>query len=370
MRKPPYSVPSMPEIESIPWNGLNVVSTFSGTGGSCLGYRMAGFRVLWANEFIENARECYRLNHPAATIDNRDIRTVEVDDILAAVGMKSGEVDLFDGSPPCDSFSTAGKREKGWGKEKSYMSGERHQRTDDLTWEWIRILDGLQPRSFVMENVSGLVKGKAKGIFKMMLKDIKACGYRVSCRVLDAKWLGVPQSRQRTIFVGVREDIDAEPCHPPPLPYFYSVRDVFPEAVTVPYLTTGKQPIRQTADKPCPTVTSFNIGGAGDKVDVRRFVHDTKGQPQFSVGDFTDKPCPAILTTAHHYQVHETETERRKFTIAELKRICGFPDDFRLVGKYSEQWARLGMCVPPVMMAAIAATVRDRILLPEATDGN
>lgn len=258
--KPPYRVPLMSEIQQIPWNGYKVASTFSGTGGSCLGYRMAGFRVVWANEFIANAQQCYKLNHPDSILDTRDIRTVQADEILSATGLKRGELDLFDGSPPCDSFSTAGKRDKGWGKSKAYMGGERHQRTDDLTWEWLRILEGLQPKTFVMENVSGLVKGRAKGMFKLILKDARAAGYRVKCRVLDAQWLGVPQARQRTIFVGVRKDLEADPVHPSPLPYRYSVRDALSES-----LANGQ-----------------------------RAIHDTSGK--FSNGDITDKPSCSVTT--------------------------------------------------------------------------
>jgi len=198
MTKPPYIVPSMREIEGIPQNGFCVVSTFSGCGGSCLGYRMAGFRVLWASEFIPAAQETYKANHPLSILDTRDIRSVSPEDILSAVGMRKGEIDILDGSPPCASFSTAGKREKGWGKVKEYS--DKSQRTDDLFFEYIRILRGLMPKVFVAENVSGLVKGTAKGYFIEIMRELKASGYRVKCKVLDAQWLGVPQSRQRTIF--------------------------------------------------------------------------------------------------------------------------------------------------------------------------
>lgn len=114
--KPPYRVPLMSEIADLPWNGFNAISTFSGCGGSSLGYKMAGFRVLWASEFIPAAQETYRANHPKTILDTRDIRQVKPEDILAAIGMKPGELDLFDGSPPCASFSTAGAREAGWGR--------------------------------------------------------------------------------------------------------------------------------------------------------------------------------------------------------------------------------------------------------------
>ncbi|MDO8605087.1 MAG: DNA (cytosine-5-)-methyltransferase, partial [Phaeospirillum sp.] len=156
---------------------------------------MAGYRVLWASEFIPAAQETYRANHPGSILDTRDIRKVRPQEILAAIGMKAGEVDLLDGSPPCASFSTAGKREAGWGEVKSYSDVE--QRTDDLFFEYARILKGIQPRVFVAENVSGLVKGTAKGYFLQILAALKGCGYRVEARLLDAQWLGVPQMRQR-----------------------------------------------------------------------------------------------------------------------------------------------------------------------------
>jgi DNA (cytosine-5)-methyltransferase 1 len=226
MSKPPYKVPSMADIRGIPWNGYSVVSTFSGCGGSCLGYRMAGFRVLWASEFVEAAQKVYKLNHPDSILDMRDIRTVQPEDILKATGKEQGEIDLLDGSPPCASFSRAGKREKSWGAVKQYS--DTKQRTDDLFFEYARILEGLQPRVFVAENVAGLVKGTAKGYFKIILARLKECGYNVRAKVLDAQWLGVPQTRGRVIFIGVREDLGVEPAFPKPLPYRYSVRDALP----------------------------------------------------------------------------------------------------------------------------------------------
>lgn len=320
--KPPYRVPSMAEINAIPWNGRTVVSTFSGCGGSCLGYRMAGFKVAWANEFIPAARDSYKANSAADSIlDTRDIRTIQPEEILAALGMNAGELDLLDGSPPCASFSTAGKREAGWGKAKKYSDGV--QRTDDLFFEYIRLLRGLQPQVFVAENVSGLVKGTAKGYFLEILAAMKASGYRVTCRVLDAQWLGVPQQRQRTIFVGVRNDLNLDPVHPSPLPYRYSVRDAL------------------------PWITS--------RVEHHGFAKENEIMNK-------EQPSPAIMASGATQQRFEVVAEKRKFTIAELRRICAFPDDFILTGTYAQQWERLGRAVPPVMMAAVASSIRDGIL--------
>ena len=110
----------MKEIWSLPWNGYNVVSTFSGGGGSCLGYEMAGYHVVWANEFIPEAQKTYRLNHPNTFLNTHDIRTVTAEQIIKETNIPKGEIDLFDGSPPCCAFSTSGKREKG------FLSCKRH----------------------------------------------------------------------------------------------------------------------------------------------------------------------------------------------------------------------------------------------------
>jgi DNA (cytosine-5)-methyltransferase 1 len=232
--KPAYSLPSMTDVRKIKWNGLKVASTFSGTGGSCLGYRMAGFKVIWANEFVPIAQDSYKANCAKDSIlDGRDIRLVKPEEILEATGLKVGELDIFDGSPPCQAFSTAGKREKGWGKEKSYEHGAT-QKNETLFVEYTRLLQGLKPKVFVAENVAGLIKGTAKGYFFEILKALKDCGYTVECRVLDAQWLGVPQQRKRTIFVGVREDIKMEPTHPRPFRYNYAVKDAMPWIISHP----------------------------------------------------------------------------------------------------------------------------------------
>jgi DNA (cytosine-5)-methyltransferase 1 len=417
--KPLYRVPSMAEVAAIPWNGFRVASTFSGCGGSCLGYRMAGFKVVWANEFVPAAQESYRANMSTGSIlDGRDISLVQPEEILAVTGLKRGELDLLDGSPPCQSFSTAGKRERGWGHKKTYEHGTQ-QCNETLFDEFIRLLRGIQPRTFVAENVSGLVKGVAKGWFIDVLRALKGCGYRVTARLLDAQWLGVPQMRQRIIFVGVREDLGLDPVHPEPLRYRYSVRDALPHLTAcrtsahgftkesdlnlrgpAPSVTasggaayTGHQvqsaallpgdaPVteltgrvgskfrrkRISLDGPLNTV---NAQGAG----VQRFelsgraIHNT-GNPNWSAGDITDQPSPTVTVgsisrdgggASNHFHVVNA-TERRKFTIAELKRICAFPDDFILTGTYAQQWERLGNSVPPLMMKAIAETIRDKVL--------
>ena len=403
--KPPYRVPLMAEIKKLKWNGFKVVSTFSGAGGSCTGYRMAGFKVVWANEFVPAAQDSYKANCAKDSIlDCRDIKHVQPEEILAATGLKVGELDIFDGSPPCQAFSTAGKREKGWGKKKKYEHGAS-QCNETLFDQYVRLLRGLKPKVFIAENVSGLVKGTAKGYFLEILAALKASGYRVTCRVCDAQWMGVPQQRQRTIFIGVREDLkDAAgnplmPVHPKPLPYRYSVRDALPWIDTLTHDTSGCFAVRHNdGSKPADCIPASSADANHFKVEVmvqsgafpKKFSSSSSSSPAVMAGRTTEmrsekpiplppsrlkpgaygvtavnpaKPCATITTGGpgnDHAVAHGTE--KRKFTIAELKRICAFPDDFELKGSYAQQWERLGNSVPPVMMKMIAEVVRDEIL--------
>ena len=381
--KPLYRVPSMEEIRALPWNGFTCASTFSGCGGSSTGYRMAGFKIVWASEFIDAARESYKANAAAYTIvDGRDIRTVKAEDVLKATGMKVGELDLFDGSPPCASFSTAGKREAGWGKVKKYS--DKAQRTDDLFFEFARLLRGLKPKVFVAENVSGLVKGTAKGYFLEILKELKSCGYRVSCRVLDAQWLGVPQARQRTIFIGTREDLGIDPIHPRPLAYRYTVKDAIPWISRVVHDTSGQFGAGDITHRPSPAITVGvnSVNSLHSKVEApepessmerhatgkewdKMGKAGTQSEKYFQlVRPSLDQPCPTVTAAGGNAGLASVchPLEKRKFSIAELKRLCGFPDDFILTGTYAQQWERCGRAVPPVMMSHIAGAIRDEIL--------
>lgn len=349
---------------------------------------MAGYRVLWANEFIPAARDSYVANHPNSFLDARDIRAIKPEEILRAIGMQSGQLDLLDGSPPCASFSTAGKRQASWGKVKAYS--DTKQRTDDLFFEYARILKDLQPKVFVAENVSGLVKGTAKGYFLEILKELKACGYVVKARVLDAQWLGVPQMRQRLIFIGVRNDLGVEPVFPKPLSYRYSVRDAIPwitkvgdnagfgaggmrNASASASASIGASP--QTGNGRYPPslveaetdISRYAIGREWDKIKPGE---QSKRYFQL-VKPALENPSPTILSHSSYEWSEQScvgkasvvhPTEKRKFSIAELKRICAFPDDFILTGTYAQQWERLGRAVPPLMMRAIAKVIRDEIL--------
>ena len=323
-RWPPALVPTMEQIAALSWNGFRVISTFSGCGGSCLGFRMAGFKPVFASEFIPAAQDTYRANNPATYLDTRDIRLLTAEDIFEVTGLRRGECDVLEGSPPCASFSTAGKREAGWGAVKAYS--DTKQRTDDLFFEFARILNGVQPRVFVAENVKGLTMGKARGYLKEILASLRGCGYRVKCAVLDAQFFGVPQHRERLIFIGVRDDLGIEPTFPKPQGKPVPLNAVLPH-IAASTSNSAHKPTIKPASQPASTIVAQG--------------------PSDESGMAIDRHA----------------AQKRKFTIPELRRICGFPDDFVLTGTYAQQYERLGRAVPPPMMAAVAAHIRDNILL-------
>ena len=392
--KPPYSIPSMAEIAAIETNGLDVVSTFSGCGGSCLGFRQAGYRTLWASEFVPAAAETYRANFPDVPLSTDDIREIQPATLLTEIGRERGDVDVVEGSPPCASFSTAGKRSAHWGQVKPYSDVE--QRVDDLFFEFVRIVEGIQPRVFVAENVAGLVRGVAKGYYLDVLKALEDAGYRVGARLLDAQWLGVPQVRRRVIFIGVRNDLEREPVFPKPLQYRYSV------AEAIGLVAVGTKNGARSADLPAPTVQTHgrrktqseltaiesrkvglqedvgeNVGASLDGYAIApewdklrpgessdRYFNLVRPDPErplptvtaMGVGGHKGVGSPGGVAAVTH------PTERRKFAISELKRLCGFPADFVLTGTYQQRWERLGRAVPPPMMRAVAETIRDDLL--------
>lgn len=347
--KPPYQVPTMLASP----NGFRAASFFSGGGGSSTGYKMAGFKMLYANEFVEAAQATYRANHPSTHLDPRDVRTVKPEEVLEILRMQPGELDLLDGSPPCSSFSMSGSREKGWGEKKAYSDG-KVQRTDDLFLEFIRILQVIKPKTFVAENVSGLVRGTAKGTFKEFLAAFEACGYRVNVQVLKAMWLGVPQDRDRVIFVGVRKDLGLNPVHPQPLGYFYTFRDALGGADELPGESKPLRPGTKMRALYDWTVRAHKVQFS----DASQALYKKDSSFNHSRVTF-ERPAPTIVqgsSSVYHPYIPRT------LTIPELKRVCSFPDDYILTGTFKQQWERLGRAVPPVMMMHIAKTIEERIL--------
>ena len=311
-------------------NSFTVISTFSGCGGSSLGYQLAGGKVLLAIEWDDNAVATYRLNFIDTPIYHGDICNLSVEECCELADIKPGELDILDGSPPCQGFSTAGKRD---------FSDNRNQ----LFREYIRLLRGLKPKVFVMENVSGMVKGKMRLIFVECLQELKSSGYKVKARLLNAMYFNVPQSRQRIIFVGVREDLGIKPGYPKAWQRPITVRQA------IGHLPVGK-----------PGTHQPQVLGAWHKSKPGQSLRKAVRY----VGSFQscrlDPDCPSpTLIKAHrhwHYAI------ARHLTDKEAAIIGSFPEEFRWYGTKQERQERIGNSVPPNFMRAIAEYIRDNIL--------
>jgi DNA (cytosine-5)-methyltransferase 1 len=320
-----------------------VISTFAGCGGSSLGYSMAGFRELLAVEWDNNAVETFKLNFPDVPVFHGDIVKLSVDEVLEQTGLQPGELDLFDGSPPCQGFSMAGKRN---------FEDNRNQ----LFREFVRLLQGLQPKVFVMENVSGMVRGKMKLVFAEILHELKASGYKVSARLLNAMYFGVPQSRQRLIFIGVREDLGIEPSHPKAKWQPITVKEAIVNVINEHWELDWTNHIQDSVIY--PRICKMSIGDSYSDFNPT-------GSGYTLQKNWLNKPSRTITKTVNHSASSDGTlhpTENRKHTITEIKRLQGFPDSFILTGDFTAQWARIGNSVPPLFMREIAKHIRTNIL--------
>lgn len=343
---PPYLIPSMKEINEVK-KEFNVVSTFSGCGGSSLGYKMAGLNVIWANEFVEAAREVYKLNHKNTILNKEDIRTLAPENILQETNLDVGDIDILDGSPPCASFSMSGQRQKGWNEIRSYSDTKQY--VDDLFFEFLRIAEGLQPKVIVGENVKGLVTGKAKGYFKLILQEFKNIGYNVKAKILKADRLGVPTMRERLIFVATRNDLNIDPAFPKPKNYKRIVADAYEDEIQGEHHEVhnfAKMLWARAVKENNSSLAAISKKYYGkDRYFSHRIV-------------FPNKSCNTLTTKPSHYH-HKYP---RTLTIPEIKAISSFPTDFKLTGSFTKQWERIGRAVPPLMMKEVALSIKKDIL--------
>lgn len=159
---------------------MKTIDLFSGCGGMSLGFQEAGFDILAAFDKWDSAINVYRENftHPIYNMDLSDKKSIEI--------IKEFNAEMIIGGPPCQDFSSAGKRDETLGRA-------------DLTISFANIIAEIKPKWFVMENVERITKSN---IIKQALKIFKNAGYGLSHQVLDASYCGVPQSRKRFFLVG------------------------------------------------------------------------------------------------------------------------------------------------------------------------
>ena len=348
-----YTALSMPSVKAVnaARKRYRAASFFAGGGGASFGYRMAGFDVVYANEFVKVAAETYRANAPSTTyVDETDIRKVSAARVMQLGKFRVGELDLLDGSPPCSSFSssTVHRKEKNYGRAAKHVgTGSVEQRIDDLFFEFTRILRALQPKTFVAENVPGLLTSINRGQFLQIMEALKRCGYEVAASVVDPSMLGVPQRRKRLLFIGVRRDLAKRGFKP-----------VLPRTVT-PSLTV---------EDVLPHVRRIRVSGggawSGSGNDLRMtrgrgYVRSNVPSPTITALDASATE-QALLSSGGWVEL--ADGTRRKYTISELKRVFGYPADYRFTGTPSQQWERMGLSHVPLSTYYVGATLAEQVL--------
>jgi len=367
----PYSVQSMADRASIPRNGLTAVGTFSGSGGSSLGLKTAGFTMPVLLEFTPQGAATLRANSPDAVVLEKDVRNVTPEEILGHLAMAPGELDLFEGSPPCSSFSNAGVRAGGQfedrvGKVKNYSEGIS-QRTDDLFEEWVRLVAGIMPRAIIAENVPDMARpGSAQDYLHKIMGMLDELGYECNARVYSSLHVGCATMRKRLVLMGVRRDVG----HAPVVRLQgsgYTLREALATLpVPIPADEWGEAwfdgtGVNAETGEPLPRYQIADHWaclkpGQGHDRDICLGGSDGKKPHLFSLikADW-DKPCYTITASGAGRGganvVHPDEP--RKFTATELKWLSGFPSDYILTGTPLNRYERIGRAVVPPLYEAL-----------------
>lgn len=299
---------------------MKVVSLFSGAGGLDLGFKMAGHEIIWANDLYEDAVETYKHNL-SNHIVCEDISRIDTENIP--------DCDIIIGGFPCQGFSVANM--------KRNESDERNA----LYKQLIRVIKAKKPKFFLAENVKGLTNLAKGTVFKMILSDFSAIGYKVSYQVLNAADYGVPQTRQRVIIVGVRNDINFEYIFPAPthskdgengLPHWISVGEAM-SVIPDPDLPN---------DLPNHDYSKY-------KLQFNGYLGHRALDPE--------KPAPTVTARGDNkggVVILPHPTAQRRMSCRELATVQSFPLDYKFFGNRSSVYRQIGNAVPPLLGYAVA----------------
>lgn len=348
-----------------------LVSLFSGAMGLDLGLEAAGFDLAGCLEFNHEACETIRLNKPGLPLVEGDIREWNGPRVLAAFGCRAEDVLCVCGGPPCPSFSTAGKRQS--------FNDPR----GEVMFDYLRIVEEIRPPFFVMENVRGILSaalaheksssaesrtGKAEygTVLRELNKRFAEMGYTVTAELVNAANYGVPQKRERVIFLGSRDGFQmsmpaggfsetADDFHAP----WRTIRDAFhglreEEAEFIPY-NPGRArffellgPGQNWRDLP-ENLQREALGGAWNS---------TGGRVGFYRRLAWDEPSPTVPTSPIQKSTalcHPAQV--RPLSVQEYARIQQFPDNWRIFGKTEDKYRQIGNAVPVGLGYAIGKTV-------------
>ena len=299
---------------------MRVVSLFSGAGGLDLGFTMAGHEIVWANDIYEDAVKTYRRNL-GDHIVCKDIALVDAADIP--------NCDIIIGGFPCQGFSVA--------NVKRHVDDERNV----LYKQLIRIIEAKKPKFFLAENVKGLTNLAKGAVFQMILSDFRALGYQVDFHILNAADFGVPQTRQRVIIVGVRNDVDFTYDFPHPT-HSKTGADGLPKWVSVSKALAGIPDPDQPNDLPNHEYSKY-------KLNFNGYLGHRQLDPE--------KPAPTVTARGDNkggVVILPHPNAERRMSCRELARIQSFPLDYEFYGNRSSVYRQIGNAVPPLLGYAVA----------------
>lgn len=380
----------------MPGPEYSAISLFSGAGGMDIGFEKGGrFRTLACVELQESFCRTLELNRDAGRLGEEDMPVFKGDiaaldpaDVMSATGVGPGELDVLIGGPPCQAFSTAGRR------------GTLRDRRGILLWQFMRFVEAFRPRYFVMENVRGLLSAAVEhrpikerpahggpplrapeepgSVVALWLSDLQRMAkgeYRVDCFEVNAVNYGAPQLRERVLFIGNRmgQVLDFPgPTHRNP----YRAADPLPDAADgcLPFATLGDALDLVEGDDGeildfSPRKKSFlEMVPEGSNwralpEDVQR---ESMGKAWYATGGRAgwwrrlsrDLPCPTIVTMPNHASTamcHPTET--RALTLKECAAVQGFPMDWEFSGSTSRKYTQVGNALPVRLAEVTAGTV-------------
>lgn len=348
------------------------ISFFAGAGGLDMGIHKAGFDVKLAFELEKVFCKTLEVNHPEWNVIQGDILALEASDIYKLSGVPEGEeIDLFIGGSPCQSFSTAGKREAFDSPDGQAML------------KYAELIEEVQPKAFLLENVKGLlsaalkhtpIKKRTKDADNLLPEEMpgsalahllsKISSYEVKYELLNSANYGVPQTRERVFLIGVRKDLEVEFNFP------NQTHSKDAEIGKERWITAGEilfemKNIKHTYQNYTKDRLSYMKlipKGGGNWRDLRvfgeDFVKQAMGGAYLSgggkVGFFrridVKKPSPTLLTSpSQKSTILGHPYEYRPLSIEEYKRIQGFPDNYNLQGTLTQQYKQIGNAVPVKM---------------------
>lgn len=319
------------------------IDLFAGAGGLSLGFDKAGFENIFSVEFDKTYANTYMKNFPDHKMIIDDIKNIDDKKIKNLVGNK--KVDIIVGGPPCQGFSIAGNI------GRNFIDDDRNR----LFKEFVRFVKLLQPKIFIMENVSAMERHNKGKTIKEISEEFKKCGYDVKYKVLLASEYSVPQERRRIFIVGTKKDNTFQ--FPEKCSKIVTIRDAIDD---LPKLENGESSdipnhVAMKHSKQMLDKMSY-IKDGGNRMDIPEELRPKSGDPRKYIRYDSNKPSYCVtgdMRKIFHY------SQNRALTCRELARIQTFPDTFIFYGNSGQIQQQIGNAVPPLLAEKMALQAKE-----------